>query len=71
MVGKYSVEGGHTFYNTWHVDAGMLESAYVRAVGTKLKLYTEMKLKLDSTDPTSEVRRRWSERDVFAVPYLC
>ena len=55
VFAKYSPTEEHTFYGTVHLGSPMLESSYVRAVGSKLKLYTDLKLKLDVADPRSEM----------------
>ena len=60
LFGKYSPSSDHTFYNTLHWPNANLTSAYVRNVGDKLRLYSELFMTLDINDPMSKVRtHRW------------
>lgn len=57
VLSKYSPDSEHTFFNVLNFPNPNLSSSYVRTIGDKLKLFSELTLMLDANDPLTKVRR--------------
>jgi len=55
VLSKYSPDSEHTFFNVLNFPNPNLSSSYVRTIGDKLKLFSELTLMLDANDPLTKV----------------